>query len=227
MPTDEEKQAFETVWAVKSNSQRKHLEEKAKSIKESANPLFQDWFQVERVFGYYEEKERYFSNNITGHETERKSWLEAIGLATSPYTDDPPSEAEMIQDWISRRIEEKKIVLKRAREEKERFVRDMNGGKEAKQFGNYKLPDGKVDKKTSRVSKPYRSRSSGYGRPGQDIVVTTADGEMSGDPSRYRCFNLPVCQGDSKGLSIASSKSPSIDHGSRQGWKIESIAWHR
>lgn len=127
------------------------------------------------MFGYAEDKEKYFKQkNFPAYKIMRKLWLDTIGMAISPYSDPYPDQVTMHRDWAAKGVEKKKTVLRKAREERERFVRDRKREEEAKQSGNYKGPEKRPAKKNSanRVSKPCRSSysygaSSKYSRYGR------------------------------------------------------------
>lgn len=147
--TDADREALEAAWAEIPSAERKLVEEKAKNMKESSNPLFQYWFEVESVFGFSEDKGKYFKHDAEGYTKKRQFWLEEIGMAVSPYTDKDPSLAKMEKDWTAKGVEEKKVVLRKARERRKRFVMDRKREEEAKTSGNYKPPEKKVTKKKS------------------------------------------------------------------------------
>ena len=138
---------------------------KARVVKDSTNPLFQYWYELESVFEYSEDKEKCFKKDPAGFIAKRQLWLEAIGMAVSPYTDQSPNPSQMEGHWIEKGTEEKKVVWRKAREERERFVRDRTREEDAKKSENHKAAEKKDTKKSSsgRVSKSY---SSGYSRYG-------------------------------------------------------------
>lgn len=189
-PTHAEKQALDSAWAEKSSAERKLIEERATEVKESSNLLFQQWHEVEAVFGHSEDKDTYFRNKTApAYSTMRQLWLEAIGMAVAPYSGSYPDQATMDGHWAAKGVEEKKVVLNKARAERERFVRVRKREEQAKQSGNYKPPEKKPAKKgsTNGVSKPCRngysygyspSRYPGSGRSswnnGQDRIISTA-----------------------------------------------------
>jgi hypothetical protein len=153
-PTDADNEALEAAWATISPAARNSIEEKAHKIKESANPLFQSFSEVESVFGYTKDKEKYFTKHYLDYNKTRDLWFEAIGMTESP------SQEKMDIDWAAKSIEEKKIMLSKAREERERFGRDRHREAEAKMSIYYK-----AGKKLNKVIKSYKQQALEIRRP--------------------------------------------------------------
>lgn len=82
-PTDEEKEALESAWASKSSETRQSIERKAQHVADVANPLFQLFSELESLFGYSEDKEKYFKKDLAGYMKNRDLWFEAIGIIQS------------------------------------------------------------------------------------------------------------------------------------------------
>jgi hypothetical protein len=115
------------------------------------------------VFGYFDDKEKYYKNNATRHKAKRQFCLENIGMAVSPHTGKLTSQAKLERDWITKGIKEKNIVLRKVREERERFVRYREREKETKSIENYRPPENKDAKR--------RSVAAGCGSHGIAIIL--------------------------------------------------------
>ena len=80
--TETDVQTLEAAWSVKSAAERQTVEEKARLVKETANPLLLFWYEVESVFGYSEDKEKYFKKDPAAYTKKRELWLGAVGMSS-------------------------------------------------------------------------------------------------------------------------------------------------
>lgn len=180
--TEADRQALEAAWALKSPDERQRVKEEGENIKNNTNPLFDSWAEFESVFGYAGDTEKHFKYNHAGYKTNRLAWLAAIGMSVAPYTNSSNGYSAMDPDWKARGAD-----LKKAQEERARFVRDKHREEEAKVSGNYKAPKKTGVQKTAggRVSK-YYSNNSRFGGGYYGGGSSSSGTYESGYNSRYR-----------------------------------------
>lgn len=161
-------QGMEVAWSAMTAAERNKVLEAAKTIKENNDPVIDSWSEFEQVYGFIKEKDKEFKKDLTGYAKTRGDWIVAIGLDVGPYKNANSTPQSLQAAWSKKSIEERKVIIDKAKYEKERYVRDMARKKAAKASGNYKAPASEVKKTTKsssgyRVSKSSSYRGSGYG----------------------------------------------------------------
>lgn len=152
-------QGMEIAWSELTGFERNRVLEAAKTIKENSNPVVETWAEFEYTYGFTKEKDKEFKNDPVGYSKKRGLWIIDIGLDVEPFKSIISSPTALQAAWSTKPIEERKIIINKAKWEKERFVRDLARKKAEKAGGNYKAPPTEV-KKTSKRSSTTKSSNS-------------------------------------------------------------------
>jgi len=159
-PSDVDMEAVEVAWSECGEAKRKSVEDKAKMVMGDCNPILHSWDELEEVFGIIKEEERDFKDDPYGYDLKRRGWVQAIGLESEPYFKDQMASPIVRQEaWELINVGKRRAIIRKARVEKERYVRDKARQQAEKKGSNYQAPTSLTTATPKAVSKP---RSSGW-----------------------------------------------------------------
>ncbi|KAB8296982.1 hypothetical protein EYC80_002385 [Monilinia laxa] len=169
-------QCMEVAWSAMTDVARNKILETAQIIKEEGNPVLNYWSSLEESYGFAKEEKNVHKSHAASYAKKRESWIIAIGLDVYPFKSPTATPASLQASWSKKSIDQRKSIVKKAKYEKERHVRDMARKNLEKAGDNYKYSPSEA-KKTSyhpstknssgnKVSKSTSYSSNRYGYSG-------------------------------------------------------------
>jgi len=110
----------EIEWSEKSQETRLAVENHARAMKDNLIPYAASWQAVEDIFGFSLDLD--FSGRQLHYRLNRNAWLRKIDMGN--YADELVPMEALITRWTLKSFGEKRIILEKARTERESFCRE-------------------------------------------------------------------------------------------------------